>query len=404
MINLWGLNKKTFTYTVLILTLLVLTLFLVSNQEGFLAQSRIPQPPVCVPDHQTYIPGIKTIFICDNVEPNASIVIPNTKCLPLLATSTRVVTCTETSPGSAGIFPSVKLTNKLGAIVSAKLNYIGTPESPSLSYISRNSFINGKDPINYFAILDTETKNLQHYKGDTIPLSLASVVKIFVAVGTVMDLQEGKYTLDTPTPLNKAIEANGDIGKTVRENLNFMLSPSSNTATNILIEKNGGFVALNTKLKKIGLTVTSVNCYLSLPNPNCPVANASTMRELVIATNWIREGTSIFHQAAKDPMIKTKYTHNHTNRIFNKTGLNSSTIADIGVFSATFNGKKKEYVFAVLATCVNKDCYLYDSLTEPPAGKVATTNLTEKTDPTSKAIQWAINDLQVGFALINGEK
>lgn len=124
----------------------------------------------------------------------------------------------------------------------------------------------------------------------------------------------------------------------------------------------------------------------------------------IIATNWIREGTTPFHQAAKDPMIKTKYTHNHTNRIFNKSGMNSSTIADIGVFTATFNGKKKEYVFAVLANCINKDCNLYDEFTEPPTGKSAKTNLAEKTDPTSKAIQWAINDLQGGFALMNGEK
>lgn len=276
-----GINKNKIIYTVLVLTLLVLTIFLVSNREGFLAQTNTPQLPVCVPSAQTYTPGVNTIIACNNVETNASIVIAGTKCTPIISPASRIVTCTEVSSGSASIYPIVKLTNKLGNVVTTKINYFGIPESPSLSYISRNSTINGKDPINYFAILDTETKNLQHFKGDTVPLSLASVVKILVAVGTVMDLQEGKYTLNSSTPLNKAIEANGDYGKTIKENLNFMLSPSSNTATNILIEKNGGFAALNSKLKKIGLTKTNVSCYLSLPNSNCPVANASTMRELV---------------------------------------------------------------------------------------------------------------------------
>jgi hypothetical protein len=406
------MNTSISTNKIIILTVICTLLItgiigwlLFNNNTIFNAQSRVPANPNCTPSPLITNPTIKTFFSCTNVEVGANLTIPGTKCTPSIAQTDKKITCTEILPGSVLSNPFVKIITKIGTISTLKINYQGTPQTPSLGYIAKNSTIGGYDAIDYFAVMDTQTKAIQHYRGDTVPFSLASVVKVFVAVGNIIDMQEGKYNLDSPAPFNPAVTANGEYGKTIRQNFEYMLGPSSNTATNILMDANGGFAALNAKLKKIGLTKTNVQCHLSLPEPKCGTkVNESTMRDLVIATNWIREGISEYHQAARKPMINTQYTHNHTNRVFNKTGMNSNTIADVGVFTATSNGIKKEFVFAVLSTCEDGSCNYYNDKTEPLAGTKPTVLLSDKRDPTSKAIQWIINDLETGFVIQNLEK
>jgi hypothetical protein len=281
--------------------------------------------------------------------------------------------------------------------------------NPSLSYIAKNSKINNADPINYFAVLDTTENKLQHYKGDTVPSSLASVVKVIVALGVLDDVINNKYSLTTSTSRPYTTYADGGYGKNVLENLKFMLGPSSNNATNILINRVGGFASLNAKVKKYGLNKTTIACMLSpvsINSSTCTDKNRSTMRDLITAMNEIRKSTLPVAVEMKRIMTQTKYTYNHTARMYNKCGLNSKSLGDVGVFQITKDGVTTEYVYAAIVDFPNGSGHsggYYDSRTEPLAGKVPTTDLKEKRDPISKGLQWLENDLQAGYKVAQGE-
>lgn len=281
--------------------------------------------------------------------------------------------------------------------------------NPSLAYIAKNSKINNQDPISYFAILDTTSNKLQHYKGDSTPLSLASVVKVIVALGVLDDVINNKYTLTTATTRPSYAYADGGYGKNVLQNLEFMLGPSSNNATNILINRVGGFAQLNAKVKKYGLNNTKIACMLSPVSINgstCTDKNRSTMRDLITAMNEIRKSTIPASVEMKRIMTNTYYTYNHTARMYNKCGMNSKSLGDVGVFKITKDGVTTEYIYAAIvdfpSTSVNSGGY-YDDKTEPAKGKVPTTNLKDKRDPISKGLQWLENDLQQGYQLVQGE-
>ncbi|MGL4757759.1 MAG: serine hydrolase [Patescibacteria group bacterium] len=281
-----------------------------------------------------------------------------------------------------------------------------TAPSPSLKYISQNSKIAGYDPVSYFGVLDTTSGMFQHYRGDSYPLSLASVVKVVVALAVLDDLETGKYTLNSPAILPGWASGDGSAGTTVVSNLERMLGPSDNSATNALIIKAGGFDQVNAKIKKYGLTKTTVTCMLSpiyLNSSTCRAKNLSTMRDLVRAMDVIRTKNTINSLAMTKPMINTKYTYNHTNRVMNKTGLNSKSLGDVGVFEITQNGVRKTFVYALIVDFPYGGGGYYDSRTEPLPGTVPTTSLTDKRDPVSKATQWLINDLSQGFVIKNSE-
>lgn len=277
--------------------------------------------------------------------------------------------------------------------------------SPSVGYIAKNSKINGYDPVSYFGVLDPSNGNFQHYRGDSAPLSLASIVKVPVALAVLDDLDSGKYTLSSAAILPSWASGDGSAGTTVLENLKRMLGPSDNSATNALIVKAGGLDQVTAKVRKYGLNNTSINCLLSPQSINyntCRSKNVSTMRDLVKSMDIIRTRNTANSKAIINPMITTSYTYNHTGRVFNKCGLNSKSLGDIGVFQVTANGATKQYVYAAVVDFPNGDGAYYDSRTEPLAGKIATTSLSEKRDPISKATQWLINDLSQGFELTNG--
>ncbi len=275
----------------------------------------------------------------------------------------------------------------------------------SIGYIAKNSTIAGYDPVSYFGVLDPATNNFQHYKGDSIPLSMASVIKVVVALAILDDLDSGKYTLNSSAILPSWANGDGSASTTVIGNLEIMLGPSDNSATNALIVKAGGLAAVTAKAKKYGLTNTSMNCLLSpvtINSTTCVSKNVSTMRDLVKAMNIIRIRNTANSKAIIAPMITTKYTYNHTNRVFNKCGLNSKSLGDVGVFEIDFNGVKKQYIYAAIVDFPNGDGAYYDSRTEPLTGKLPITSLTDKRDPISKATQWLIDDISQGFVIRDG--
>jgi D-alanyl-D-alanine carboxypeptidase len=277
--------------------------------------------------------------------------------------------------------------------------------NPSMAYIAKNSTIGGKHPVSYFGVLDTQTGNFQHHKGDSLPLSMASVIKVVVALAVLEDLEGGKYSLNSSAILPSWAYADGSPSTTVKGNIDRMLGPSDNSATNALIVKVGGLDAVTVKAKKNGLTNTSINCLLSpkfINSSTCKSKNVSTMRDLVKAMNIIRTKNTVNSNAIIAPMTKTAYTFNHTDRVFNKCGLNSKSLGDVGVFEIEKDGIKKQYVYAAIVDFPNGDGGYYDSRTEPLPGKSITNQLTDKRDPISKATQWLINDIKQGFVVKDG--
>jgi Beta-lactamase enzyme family len=279
-----------------------------------------------------------------------------------------------------------------------------------LKYIGTNSTIGGYDPVKFIAIMDTKDSTLHSYNGLIKPESLASTIKIAVAFSVIIDIMQGKYNLDSPTPLPAVALGNGEYGATVSKNFEYMLGPSSNSATNALIVKTGGFAELTKKIrfnnKKI--TFTEIGCYLSptvVNTTTCPVRNKSNMIELVHIMANIRELTrSAAAAKARDSMAKSHYTHNHTNRVYNKTGMNDFFFGDVGVINVKNNGVARDFVYALGIECLTGDCAYYDDKTEPPVGKLPTKLLSDKTDPVSKATQWIINDLEKDFILVNKDE
>jgi D-alanyl-D-alanine carboxypeptidase len=304
--------------------------------------------------------------------------------------------------------PKLRLKGNLALVLLTLMTLIVGASShaiapaPSLQYIAKNSSIAGRDPVSYMAVMDTSNNYIQDYRGDAVPLSLASVVKIFTALAILDDINNGLYTIDSPSSRPSYTYADGAYGSTVRENLIQMLGPSSNNAANILTAKAGGLNAVTNKIKKYGINNTQVTCYISIQTINsstCSNKNTSTMKDLVLGMNAIRQNTSSTAVAMKQMMANTEYTYNHTNRLYNKCGLNSKSLGDVGVISLTRQGVTTEFVYAIIVDFPSGNGAYYADKTEP-IGK-PDTNLNSKRDPISKAVQWLINDLNDGFQLVN---
>jgi D-alanyl-D-alanine carboxypeptidase len=274
------------------------------------------------------------------------------------------------------------------------------PDTINLEYISKNSKVFNSPTAKYIGLLDTVSNKFQGYNADQKPTSLASTAKIIVALVVLEDLELGKYKLTTSITIPDWARAfNGNVGSNVKKNLQRMLRDSDNMATNALIVKIGGFETLNSKLKKYGLEDSKINCLLSpkvVSNKSCIGTNQSTMRDMVYALNTIRIKNTSNSRLMLSALKKASNTFNHTNRVFNKYGINSNTLTDVGVVEV----KDKEYVYAVNVDFKGSK----DSGSNYPTAiaKSPTTSLKDKKDPVSKTIQWIVNDLEKGFVVKEG--
>jgi hypothetical protein len=270
-----------------------------------------------------------------------------------------------------------------------------------LEEISKESAINGNHPANRIAILNTSNGQLQGYQSDSSPKSLASIVKVFIALAVLDDIKNGLYALDSPALIADDFpKNNGAYGKTVKANLEYMLGPSSNMATNILIDTAGGFSEVNKKLGKYGINNTQIQSYLSFKRGGISQGNnISNMRDLVIAVDTLRKDASEAAMLMKQAMMDSAYQYNHEGRVWNKTGLNADVLGDAGVMTV----KGVLYVYAVTADCPDRRCAKYDSVTETPKGTTPTNQIDDKRDPISRVLQLVVNHLENGEQVV-GDK
>jgi beta-lactamase class A len=269
------------------------------------------------------------------------------------------------------------------------------PKFVNLENIAKNSSVNKSPKAKYIGLLDTQSAIFQGYNSDSKPSSLASTAKILVALVVLDDLALGKYNLNSSVTMpNWARALNGSVGSNVKENLIGMLQDSDNNATNALIVKIGGFDVINSKLKKHGFADSKINCLLSpklKSNKSCIGNNQSTMRDLVYALNTIRIKNTDSSKLMLTSLKKASNTFNHTNRVYNKYGMNSNTLADVGVIEVN----NKEYVYSINVDFKGTNDSGNNYSTTGP--NKATSLLTDKKDPISKTIQWIVNDLKSGL-------
>lgn len=279
-----------------------------------------------------------------------------------------------------------------------------TKNSINLRYIGQNSSVASSPNVKHIGLLDPNLDRFQGYNADVSPSSLASTGKVLVALAILDDINTKKYTLSTKVTMPSwAKSTDGNVGTNVRENIRRMLQYSDNSATNVLILQAGGFEGINSKLKKYDLVDSSIKCLLSpkvVTNQSCIGTNRSTMRDLVYAMNLIRVRNTTTSILMVDSMKATNNTFNHTNGVFNKFGINSNALADVGVISVKTGGKRKEYVYAInvdfKGTTDKGSNYKTTGVKNP------TNSLTSKKDPVSKAIQWIVNDLEKGLTVREG--
>lgn len=163
---------------------------------------------------------------------------------------------------------------------------------------------------------------------------LASLNKVYVARVYLEKIIRGEIHPDDNMKVVQTSDLPWDIaGKTVGENIYWMLKKSSNTATNLLIDHIGGLKTINQELLKMGFISTSLQSY-TLPSsyePNYPNQKSnSTPFELAKAL------LDIYHSDNPlfiDPMVNTPYQYAHTNRLINKVAVKSDIFGNGSVFS-----------------------------------------------------------------------
>ncbi len=271
----------------------------------------------------------------------------------------------------------------------------------SLKFIANNSKVGRSPNVKYIGLLDTSTNQFQGFNSNQKPTSLASTAKVLVALAVLEDIQNGRYSLKTSTTIpNWARATSGNVGSNVKQNIINMLKDSDNNSTNALIVKAGSFEGINTTLKKYGLNNSKINCVLSpktVTTKSCIGTNQSTMKDLVNAMNLIRIRDNTISNFMISNLKKSRNNFNHTNGLYNKYGVNSLTLADVGVIATDIKGVNKEYVYAI--NCDFKGSNDSGNNYKTIGPNNPTKLLTDKKDPVSKVIQWIVNDLEKGFKI-----
>lgn len=128
-----------------------------------------------------------------------------------------------------------------------------------------------------------------------LTFSAASMIKVPVLVAFFQDVDAGKIRLDEKLTMTKELIGGGSgdmqykpVGTkfTALETANRMIVISDNTATNMLIARMGGAVALNQRFQSWGLTVTQIRNLL----PDLSGTNTTSPRDLGQLMALVNEG------------------------------------------------------------------------------------------------------------------
>ena len=243
----------------------------------------------------------------------------------------------------------------------------------------------------FLLVYNTKTKEYYGRQENVKPESLASLVKVLVAYLVVKDYESGNLK---PTDSMNFEDWDSDghdaVGNTTQEALHHMLYSSSNSATNLLIDKIGGFEVATQKLRKYGFNDSTIECFVdpSQVSMKCEGVNHSTLLDMTKAFEYLSTTDNEFTRLAQKPMRETIYNYSHTARIMNKGGINSLVIGNISLVEV--DGDK--YIISTIHSDPGS-ADQYDDFTE--INEVRNNiDPNSKKDPISKITQEVVNELK----------
>lgn len=290
--------------------------------------------------------------------------------------------------GFAALIAFIGFFTPIGKFVKNKVDYIEHIQKP----IAKSSMIDSFDrDIQYLLVYNPDNHKYQGRNEKVVPESLASLVKVLIAFATVKELEKGNLSPSEKLDFEDWDAGGHDaVGNTVEEAMFHMLNSSSNSATNVLIEKLGGFDSINAILRKNRFKSTFILCELGPAQQDelkCEGKNESTLLEMTKAFEYLVSDKGKFNYLAQKPMEKTIFPYSHTNRLMNKTGINSKVIGNIALVE--IDGQKY-IISAIFADPPQAD--RFDNLTENDKIR-ENTDPKSKTDPISRVTQEVINAL-----------
>ncbi len=202
--------------------------------------------------------------------------------------------------------------------------------------------------------------------GANQPIAAASTIKTPILVAFFQDVDAGKIKLDEPLEMTADVKV-GEAGDfqflqtgtkiSALETATQMIVISDNTATNMIIKKLGGTVALNQRFKSWGLN----NIVLNNQLPDIEGTNTISTQDMVALLAMLDKGKLIeprsrdrFMDIMRRPITNTLLPKGigEEARIIHKTGDIRSAVGDAGIVDMP-NGKR--YAIAVMVKRPDND-------------------------------------------------
>lgn len=215
------------------------------------------------------------------------------------------------------------------------------------------------------AIVDTATGDYaQMSQAASFPA--ASTIKVPILVAFFQAVDAGQVRLDEMLTIEESHLAEGSgslqyenpgLSLSALEVATLMIVQSDNTATNMLIDRLGGYEALNAQFRRWGMMQTTLREML----PDLDGTNTTTPKELAVLLGQI-EGGELLSMASRDRLLRIMMQTENDSllpqglgqgaAVAHKTGNLRSVLADAGLIDAP-NGKR--YVAVVLVKRPDND-------------------------------------------------
>ncbi len=209
-----------------------------------------------------------------------------------------------------------------------------------------------------YLFIDPDSGEYSGFESDLV-LPAASTIKLPILMALFQDIDRHKVRLDEKLTIDKKSIAggSGDLQSqkpgtqvSVAIAATKMIEISDNTATNMIIDRLGGMVALNQRFRTWGLNVTT----LKEPLPDLQGKNVTTASELAVTMSAISRGKIVSEPSRRQMLGMMSNVVRNTMlpqglgkdaKIAHKTGDIGALIADVGSIDLSSG---KSYIAAVL--------------------------------------------------------
>ncbi len=270
--------------------------------------------------------------------------LPNIRFTPP-ETQTTIVNPRDT-PTNNGVIPSGKemlaISSQIKALMS-RYNYL----SPGMFFV------------------DLQTGDYLNINGDKA-FPAASTIKLPILIALFQDIEVGRIRLDETLVMRRGLVAGGSgdmqnmrVGRkfTVLETATKMMTISDNTATNMIIDRLGGFNILNKRFQSLGLRNTALRHLLA----DVQGTNTTSPKDLVLLSGLLTNSQVLSDASRSQILDIMRRCHNQSMLpsglgagavIAHKTGTLRFVLGDAGIIQ-TASGKR--YLAGILVKRPNHD-------------------------------------------------